>query len=470
MMEVQETLPTKQKLPQKTSLGGFLEKQGCSKSQNPRREAEVKQTKQRDKLTNSYHDPSRIGEPEADHAKPKRTSSMKMKKTSKANSDPPASQSAHCKPISSKPRQDGQKPNNKACSGRSAPSRAKSFQHDGMMSHDGSGSESEPISFIGADGNPKEKETSKRLPRAKLVSRSRSADGNNMPLKRIPRNPPRGIRLEKQPLTQESRRTSSKDKQKRRGGRKPEKSEDGNRNPRSHGSSHPHKEATQPPQPTSQPPPPPKKSEVSLCDILEKSTAETSASGIPVVDVDAFSVDFGTLCNDIVHDPIIAPISPSAATKETKPKLMMPSSGGNSESEFEESFAENDAGIVQFDPTATDNVKVVRQDSTDAFPQCAVEMEWSDKDNNKDNDQDHQEQDTNAAGGKVGLGFFRARLSTSGSFRFNKKKSAEQAFGGDAAAPLTTATSAMGAAVANLTKAWTTAGQGHQQLEGDDDV
>jgi len=35
---------------------------------------------------------------------------------------------------------------------------------------------------------------------------------------------------------------------------------------------------------------------------------------------------------------------------------------------------------------------------------------------------------------------------------------------------LTTATSAMGAAVANLTKAWTTAGQGHQQLEGDDDV
>ena len=433
------------------------------------------------------------------------------------------------------------KPTSKARGKRAAFSRSKSFNLDGQMSAEGAGPK--PFTGTGENGSGNQGENSaapvtggRDLPTRshsskckrsapstrKPMSRGRSFDdtGNNpVLLQRIPRNPPRGVMLEKQPSQRNMRRISSQEKissheKIRRGGKKTGRSPT-NRNS-NRGTNSNIEGATagsvKPKQGADTTSTNPQKKQSQHKTSLEKLPGPTSSEQKAAEkDSDAFTVDFPETMEINTTMPTTTSTFNkfSAATDDppAKKKVLDMTHADDSDDSEDEGFEAGDGdqgGIIQFDPTAMDNVKVVRHDSQGEFPTdylgCAVDMglNYNSDTNTSDVAAGGVGEHHDAGAGtpsslfaKTGRGFFQSKkLAKSGSFRLNKKK----ATAGEghprtptisaakiaqdleeAAAPITQATAAMGAAVANLTKGWTiTSGGvqrehvGHQQFDDDD--
>ena len=434
------------------------------------------------------------------------------------------------------------KPASKARGKRAAFSRSKSFNLDGQMSAEGAGPK--PFTGTGENGSddqegntaapvtrgralPTRSQSSKSNRNApavrKPMSRGRSFDdtGNSNPiqLQRIPRNPHRGVMLEKQPSQRNMRRISSQEKisshdKIRRGGKKPDRSPS-NRTSNSGAttkkegataSSVKQKRGTDSTSSAN-----PQKTQPQHRNSLEKLPGPTPAEKKTAErDSDAFTVDFPETMEVNTAIPTTnATFHNFSAEKDhppTKKKVLDMTHADDSDDSDEEGLEEGGgdlAGIMQFDPTAMDNVKVVRHDSQGEFPTdylgCAVDMGLNDNDDTNTSSTGEGgggtggHHDTGAGTpsslfGKTGRGFFQSKkIAKPGSFRSTKKK--QTAGEGhprtptisaakiaqdleEAAAPITQATAAMGAAVANLTKGWTiTSGGvqrenvGHQQFD-----
>ena len=190
----------------------------------------------------------------------------------------------------------------------------------------------------------------------------------------------------------------------------------------------------------------------------------------------------------------------------------MPSHNDNDDEDSEEEYSEEvgdydddgnglaSAGIMQFDPTAADNVKIVRSNSMDEFPTdylgCAVDMgltgnegdEQDDNSNhgNKNNADTPATTEEHSFFGKTGLSIFGQPkqpklLRKSNSFKFGKGSSHNVSNHDDAADEgATTPSSTMGAVMSMFSSGGghtsmfgSSSGAqevGHQQLgDGDDD-
>lgn len=291
--------------------------------------------------------------------------------------------------------------------------------------------------LIGDAGLSPTKKNSKLNQRKAAMQRSKSFDGDTIPLKRIPRNAPRGEptnvktrdKLSRQSSNskrmgekQSSRRRLSPDgKQSSEAKLKRTSSSDNNKvkaanKPRSRSAKRPSgskkaatPDAATPPAPAAVPPAPALNRQV---------TNEIQPHADLGKDMNAFDATFG--CRE-------------SQEEKTLP-LTLDDSDSDSDSECE--GPQQDLGIIQFDPTATDNVVMVRQDSG-AFPSCPVCMDISDKNNLNKSDHDHPHSHTPAntpaagslspraaAAASQGWGKFfgtnSSKLKTSNSFKMSR--------------------------------------------------
>lgn len=267
--------------------------------------------------------------------------------------------------------------------------------------------------LVGDAASSPSKKNSKLNQRKMAMQRSKSFDGDTVPLKRIPRNAPRGEPTNVKTRDKLPRQSSHKrmgEKQSSRRKLSPDakqnseekltrtsSSEDNNKakatnKPRSRSAKRPtsgNKKAVTPDNAATAPAP----------TLTRQVTNEIKPHEAPANDTNAFHATFGS----------------EKCQKEITLPLTLDDSDSDSDSECE--GPQQDLGIIQFDPTAADNVVMVKQDSG-TFPSCPVCMDISDRNNLDKSDHNHPHSHTPANTPAAGSQSPRAAAASQGWGKF----------------------------------------------------